>query len=149
MLTIPTDEPWVPLRILGLGIDSTKVVNADVFLLTDARPDILTADPGVDIERSEFASSSLLADLRSDKHMEWVPDSMWFSYVRVGSRAGDLQHDISVSTKTGTLPSAHWAGFATRAPGDGGFVWWPLVLLVAAPFLLVVGGLALRRRAEA
>ena len=39
MLTIPTDEPWVPLRILALGLDATQVVDADVFLLTDERPD--------------------------------------------------------------------------------------------------------------
>src|SRR6185436_20698650 len=98
MLTIPTDEPWVPLHILGLGLDATTVVNADVFLLTDVRPDVLTADPGVEIERSENASSSLLDDLRSDQHMGWVPDSMWLSYVRVGTNAGALQHDLSVST---------------------------------------------------
>lgn len=41
MLTIPSDEPWVPLRILGLGLDAEKVVEADVFLLTDDRPDLL------------------------------------------------------------------------------------------------------------
>ena len=32
-------EPWVPLRILALGLDSSQFVNADVFLLTDQRPD--------------------------------------------------------------------------------------------------------------
>jgi hypothetical protein len=30
MVTIPTDEPWVPLRILGLGLEPNQVVEADV-----------------------------------------------------------------------------------------------------------------------
>ena len=33
-LTIPMDNPWVPLRILGLGKAADDVINADVFLLT-------------------------------------------------------------------------------------------------------------------
>ena len=37
MATIPTDDPWVPLRILGLGLDAEQRVEADVFLLTDRR----------------------------------------------------------------------------------------------------------------
>ncbi len=39
MVTIPTTEPWVPLRILSLGLDAAKVVQADVFLLTDDQPE--------------------------------------------------------------------------------------------------------------
>lgn len=41
-LTIPTDNPWVPLRILGLGRQATDRVEADVFLLTDKTPAILS-----------------------------------------------------------------------------------------------------------
>ena len=37
-LTIPTDNPWVPLRILGLGKQANDRVEADVFLLTEAKP---------------------------------------------------------------------------------------------------------------
>ena len=38
-LTIPTANPWVPLRILGLGQQPADAdVDADVFLLTDRRP---------------------------------------------------------------------------------------------------------------
>src|SRR5689334_9651895 len=98
MLTIPTDEPWVPLRILALGLDSSEFVNADVFLLTDHRPTVLAADTGVDVARSEPASTSLLDDLRSDKHMGWVPDSMWFTYYAVSTPAGELRHDLAAST---------------------------------------------------
>src|SRR4051812_28795927 len=85
MLTIPVSEPWVPLRILALGLDATQVVDADVFLLTDERPNVLAADTGVDVGRSEPASTSLLDDLRSDKHMGWVPESMWLTYYDVST----------------------------------------------------------------
>ena len=66
MATIPTDDPWVPVRILGLGLDGGRRVEADVFLLTDDRPELLAGGPGLTVERSEPASPSLLADLRSD-----------------------------------------------------------------------------------
>lgn len=148
MLTIPTAEPWVPLRILALGLESSKVVNADVFLLTDQRPDVLAADTGVDVARSEPASSALLDDLRSDKHMGWVPESMWFTYYDVSTPAGELRHDLAVSTHPDTLPSARLAGFAVPASSDRGPDWWIAVVLVGAPFLLVAGGrFAARRRA--
>ena len=40
-LTIPTDNPWVPLRILALGRKDAEIVQADVYLLTDRRPETL------------------------------------------------------------------------------------------------------------
>ncbi len=40
-LVIPTDNPWVPLRILGLGKADAEIVEADVYLLTDIRPALL------------------------------------------------------------------------------------------------------------
>jgi len=146
MLTIPTDEPWVPLRILSLGLDTSQVVNADVFLLTDAQPTLLAADTGVSTERSEPASSQLLDDLRSDKHMGWVPDSMWFSYLAVSTPAGELRHDLAVSTHADTLPSARMAGFSVPASPRGGETWWVPLLLVGAPLVMVAGGTALARR---
>ena len=39
-ITIPTDNPWVPLRILGLGKVAGDTVSADVFLMTDVRPSL-------------------------------------------------------------------------------------------------------------
>ena len=73
MVTIPTKSPWVPLRILSLGLDRSKVIDADVFLLTDNRPKLLAGGPGLQMPRDEQASSQLLSDLRSDKGMTWVP----------------------------------------------------------------------------
>ncbi len=34
-VVIPTPNPWVPLRILGLGRKAGEIVQADVYLLTD------------------------------------------------------------------------------------------------------------------
>ncbi|MEJ7720527.1 MAG: DUF2330 domain-containing protein [Ilumatobacteraceae bacterium] len=56
MATIPTDDPWVPVRILGLGLEDDQRVEADVFLLTDQRPELLAGGPGLNVERSESAS---------------------------------------------------------------------------------------------
>ena len=146
MLTIPTDEPWVPLRILALGLDTSEIVNADVFLLTDRRPTVLAADAGVEVARSEPASALLLDDLRSDKHMGWVPDSMWFTYYNVSTPAGELRHDLAVSTHADTLPSARMAGFSVPASSDTGHDWWIVALLLGAPIVLVVGGRLLSAR---
>jgi hypothetical protein len=148
MLTIPTDEPWVPVRILALGLDSARVVDADVFLLTDERPAVLTADSGVNVARSEAASPALLDDLRSDRHMHWMPDAMWFSYVKITAAASELRHDLAVSTHADTLPSARLAGFVTH-PAARDHHWWSALLLVGAPLMLVAGGVVLARRRPA
>ena len=55
MATIPTDDPWVPVRILGLGLDGGRTVEADVFLLTDEEPNLLAGGTGLTLERSEAA----------------------------------------------------------------------------------------------
>ena len=47
MATIPTDDPWVPVRILGLGLDAEQRIEADVFLLTDREPELLAGGPGL------------------------------------------------------------------------------------------------------
>jgi hypothetical protein len=145
MLTIPTAEPWVPLRILALGLDSSKVVDADVFLLTDRQPTVLAADSGVTTERSEPASSTLLDDLRKDKHMGWVPDEMWLSFLRVSTPAHELRHDLAISTHPDTLPSARMAGF-TVSTAHGSDAWWIPLTFVGAPLLMVAGGTVLSRR---
>ena len=50
-----------------------KVVEADVFLLTDDEPKLLAGGRGLSLDRNEPANASLLADLRSDKGMGWIP----------------------------------------------------------------------------
>ncbi len=147
MLTVPTDEPWVPLRILALGLGETRVVDADVFLLTDERPTLLTGDTGVRVARSVAASTGLLADLRSDQGMGWVPDAMWLTYLQVETPAGALRHDLAISTHAGTLPSARLAGY-TVGGGEALPVWWYLVA-VGAPLAMIATGRLLHRRRSA
>jgi hypothetical protein len=132
-LTIPTDRPWVPLRILALGLEDSRVVDADVFLLTDGRPSLLAGVRGLTLDRSESASESLLQDLRSDVGMEWVPDSMWLSYLRVAVPAGELDFDLAASVRPGETPSADDAGLRRAEavpvrPRDVGPALWPLAV---------------------
>jgi hypothetical protein len=111
MLTIPTSEPWVPLRILGLGL-TDQTVEADVFLLTDDEPKLLAGGSGLSIDRSESARPALLADLRGDKGMEWVPPAMWLSYLTVDAPARDLDYDLAIATHRDALPTIERAGIA-------------------------------------
>jgi hypothetical protein len=146
-LTIPTANPWVPLRILGLGRGAADPVQADVYLLTDRRPALLPGPgAGVSLERSGPASARLLADLRADQGMGWLPAAgMWLSYLRVDTTAGALRHDLAVDASGRGRPSpvaAGLAGVAGRpappappppAPGGAGpWGWLAAALAVAA-----------------
>jgi hypothetical protein len=139
-LTIPTDRPWVPLRILGLGLAPDRQVQADVFLLTDQRPSLLAGPTGVDVRRSEPASTRLLDDLRSDKNMSWVPAQEWFTYLAVNARAGDLHYDLAASAEPGRLPSLVDAGLRSpdahgldpAAPVRAAWGWWPTAAILTA-----------------
>jgi hypothetical protein len=97
-LTIPVDNPWVPLRILATAMPANETVQADVFLLTDKEPTLLHGD-GFSVDRSERASSSLLDDLRSDKGMGWVGDDMWLTYGQVDAHARDLTTDLAIDVE--------------------------------------------------
>lgn len=151
MLTIPTDAPWVPLRILSLGLDGERLVEADVFLLTDEEPDLLAGGPGLSLERSEPANASLLDDLRSDVGMEWVPEHMWFTYLQVDAPASDLDYDLAVSADDATLPTLADTGVAApdvrsiSAPGPG-LVTWPLAAGAVATVVVMASRLGANRR---
>ena len=127
-ITIPVDRPWVPLRILATGKPASEVVNADVFLLTDAKPELL-AGPGVTTQRSEPATSSLLDDLRSDKGMGWVPPRMWLTYLDLHEPAGALEYDLAVGRHgSGSVRASDTGvdvGLEAFASHSGGRDWWP------------------------
>jgi hypothetical protein len=111
-LAIPTAAPWVPLRILGLGKSGQDKIDADVYLLTDARPQMLPAPVGVNgmrIDHSAAATASLLNDLRSDKGMDWVPSSAWLTKVAIDGSAAQLKYDLAISA-TAAAPSPVAAG---------------------------------------
>src|SRR4051812_13414989 len=154
MVTIPTAEPWVPLRILALGLGKAQPVQADVFVLTDDKPKLLAGGSGLAIGRSEAASTSLLDDLRSDKGMGWVPNSMWLSYLKVDTPAQNLGYDLAISAHDDTLPSLERAGIGApeartiTPPGDG-LPLWPLTVgLVTGSVALVAVLLVRTRRAD-
>jgi hypothetical protein len=156
-LTIPTADPWVPLRILGLGHRPADPVQADVYLLTDRRPALLpkpvaAGGHGVALERSGPASPGLLADLRADKGMGWLPASgMWLSYLRVDTTTAELTHDLAVDASGRGRPSPVAAGLAAPSAGalpdpagaPGGWRWPALALAAAA-----LAGLVLARRSR-
>jgi hypothetical protein len=155
MLTIPTDEPWVPLRILGLGLDPDQVVEADVFLLTDEKPKMLAGGPGLSLARDEPASTFLLDDLRSDKGMEWVPPSMWLTYMPLEAKARDLDYDLALGVHPTSLPSVRDAGVGAdevrRVTAPAGPNWWPWVAGVALALtaFFAIGAWADHRRSVA
>jgi hypothetical protein len=116
-LSIPTAAPWVPLRILGLGKSAQDRVDADVYLLTDARPQMLPAPVGLNgmrIDHSAAATVSLLNDLRSDKGMGWVPTSAWLTKVVIDGSAAQLKYDLAISA-TAAAPSPVAAGLEAPA----------------------------------
>ena len=121
-LTIPTDNPWVPLHILGLGKGDAETVEADVYLLTDARPAMLPnagafgESAGLILDHSAPATEALLADLRSDVGMEWVPREAWLTKVVVDTTAGDLTYDLAIDASGAGAPSPIDAGFAPFGP---------------------------------
>ena len=112
-ITIPTDNPWVPLRILALGKTGTESVQADVYLLTDRAPALLpapTGGNGIRLDHSAAASDSLLTDLRSDRGMEWIPTTAWLTKVAVDGEAAQLSYDLAIDASGAGAPSAVDAG---------------------------------------
>jgi hypothetical protein len=118
-LTIPTDDPWVPLRILGLGKTSGETVNADVYLMTDAKPRLLPTPVGTNgmrLAHSAPASTQLLDDLRSDQDMSWVPASSWLTKVEIDGPANLISHDLAISPDGLSAPSRVDAGYDLTPP---------------------------------
>ncbi|MBA2336552.1 MAG: DUF2330 domain-containing protein [Acidimicrobiia bacterium] len=152
MATIPTDDPWVPIRILGLGASGNDRIEADVFLLTEHQPTLLAGGTGLTLDRSEAANDLLLDDLRSDVGMEWLPEEMWLSYLTLDSPAAELDYDLAVSATPGA--DADFADTGVPAPqaqpirGDAGLASWPLYAGIGAGFLTFAVGLGWMRRSR-
>ena len=121
-LTIPTDNPWVPLRILGLGKQSSDRVDADIYLLTDQKPRVLPGfRDGLTRTYSQDASVSLLDDLRSDRGMEWVPQQAWLTKYNLDTNVKSLTYDLAVDADGKDQPSMVAAGLQrpVKSPGPG------------------------------
>jgi hypothetical protein len=154
MATIPTDDPWVPVRILGLGLDDERTVEADVFLLTEDEPGLMAGGTGMTLARSEQADDLLLDDLRSDVGMEWVPEDMWLTYLTVGAPAAELDYDLAVSARPGVTPSLVDAGVPEPEavpvlPAARGPVLWPLAAVAGAGLGVVAVAWSRRRGMQA
>lgn len=147
-VTIPTDDPWVPLHILAMGKAPGDVVEADVYLLTDDVPTLLHGSRGLTVVESESASDGLLDDLRSDVGMEWVPTDAWVTKIAIDGKPADIDYDLAVSVDAAT---PEWVDtglvasvVATKTKGAiRSFVTAPAVsdstptsLALAAPFII-------------
>jgi hypothetical protein len=118
-VSIPTPNPWVPIRILALGKTGADRIDADVFLLTDRAPAFLpapTGDNGLRLDYSAVATASLLDDLRSDRGMGWVPADGWLSKVAVDASATQLSFDLAIDASGQGVPSWVQAGFDAPPP---------------------------------
>ena len=155
-VTIPTDRPWVPLRILALGRQPEEIVEADVFLLNETKPALMPemkpqgSSEGLVLERSQEASELLLTDLAGDRGMEWLPKKdMWLDYIRINVPAGELDHDLALSVD-GSVPSPVDAGFAlagATVPQEPTPVWaWVAAGLVGLVMLFGVDRLVKPKR---
>lgn len=159
-LAIPTDDPWVPLRILAAAKRSEARVLADVFLLTDDRPSLLYGT-GFTVEQSAPAADALLDDLRSDENSEWIPEKAWLTYGKVDARVGEMTYDLAIATDGG-MPKfadtgvgslgelvANLAPVADLAPDDGTSVAWTVVAIASGIGVMVLVAWVVRKVEEA
>jgi hypothetical protein len=142
-ITIPTTNPWVPLRILALGKQPGDRVEADVFLLTDRQPAFLPEPrQGFTLTHNAQARSLLLDDLRSDERMEWVPTSAWLTQLKIDSSAANLAYDLAVDASGQGTPSRIAAGLdpvERSAPIESlAFPGGLALVLLGAPAVFVV-----------
>jgi hypothetical protein len=145
-LAIPTDNPWVPLRILGLGKQPSERIEADVYLLNDVAPALLPnplGEDGLELKQSGPASDLLLSDLRSDRGMKWLPASdMWLTYLQVDTSAGSLTYDLAIDASGEGNPSPVDAGLTATGglgvPRDGSTTTPLIWVLTAAAALLAI-----------
>jgi Uncharacterized protein conserved in bacteria (DUF2330) len=150
-ITIPTSNPWVPLRILALGKTAEERVDASVYLLTDSKPALLPAPVdgnGLRLDHSAPATASLLSDLRSDRGMGWVPASAWLTKVGIDAAAPDLRFDLAIDASGANAPSRVMAGLdlpGAVAPPDRTLDFLRLVIGVVLTVVGVGGMLILLR----
>jgi hypothetical protein len=157
-IVIPTPNPWVPLRILALGLKSSQTVQADVYLLTDRRPETLPQaerakssaenQKGLIQEVSEPASGTLLTDLRSDRGMKWLPETgMWLTYIRINETAANLKHDLAIDASGYGRPNPIAAGYPAQNAASWSLLWTAMAAIVAVAFLMALTDPAVRRQA--
>jgi hypothetical protein len=152
-ITIPTDNPWVPLRILALGRTASERIDADVYLLTDRAPAMLPqpgdGSNGLVLDHFAVAGAPLLDDLRSDAGMEWIPSSAWLTKVRIDAAAPQLRFDLAIDASGNRAPSPVAAGLpgVVQAVGAVANISWAIAvaMLVTAAAWSAVWAVSRRR----
>jgi Uncharacterized protein conserved in bacteria (DUF2330) len=140
--SIPMKAPWIPLRILTLGKVPSEVVDADLFVLTDRRPTFAPALHdfiGMHVRANEPASRQLLADLRSDRGMSWLPASgMWLTALRLDTHAATVASDLSID---GGGPAPVGGTKPIAAPGSAptSWLWLAAIGLLAMVAFVAIG----------
>ena len=145
-ITIPTDNPWVPLRILALGKTQAETVEADVYLMTDHAPVMLPQPDGFNgmkLTHSAAASQSLLSDLRSDRGMEWIPASAWLTKIAIDASAPQLGYDLAVDASGAGSPSRVAAGLDLPGASDPTIMANLRVFATLAFVVVTLGSIAL------
>src|SRR6188508_2534660 len=120
-ISIHTNNPWVPLRILSLGKTQSEVVQADVYMLTDDSPAMLPypdGSNGMTLQHSAPASDQLLSDLRSDRGMDWISDKGWLTKIAIDAEAPQLSYDLAVDVSGAKAPSRVAAGLEMPGATD-------------------------------
>jgi hypothetical protein len=146
-ITIPTTNPWVPLRILGLGKQPEDFIRADVFLLTDEKPALLPGPrDGMFLTHDAEATDLLLDDLRSDENSEWVPESAWLTKLSIDTTASELQYDLAVDASGQGTPSARAAGLDLSVIGEESGVSAAVWAAIAAAVAALIAIVAMQRR---
>ena len=152
-ITIPTENPWVPLRILALGKTGNETVQADVYLMTDHAPALLPAPDGFNgmtLDHSQRASEGLLADLRSDRGMEWVPDNAWLTKIAIDAKAPQLGFDLAIDASGAGSPSRVAAGLDLPGAVDptvmAAMRWFATIAFVTVSLSAIVVLIARRPR---
>jgi hypothetical protein len=131
-------------RSATLGKHGTDGVEADVYLMTDRAPAMLPATDGSSgllTTYSKPAGSGLLADLRSDRGMEWVPQRAWLTKVAVEASASQLAFDLAIDASGQNAPSRVAAGLewppATTQASSAGLLLFVGLLTLSTAFAVV------------
>jgi len=108
---------------------------------------------GMRLSRSEWASKQLLADLRSDRGMEWLPaKNMWLTFLEIDAPAGSLKYDLAIDASGARQPSFVAAGLTDalhriREVVGGEAVSWVAMLALGSVGGALAGYLVRRRMA--
>lgn len=167
LLAFRVPQLWVPFEVLA---DDSLPVRADLFLLTDGPLTVPTAlgdqvqpvgqqlsgAPGFVVDSTQPMTPSLHLDLATDRHMGWVPDQGWLTYLTLRAPGSKVTYDLAVSPANqirlvpfGTRPTLAATTAATIAVLDPAQQAAPVAALLALLVLTVVCAVLSRRGSRA